>query len=76
MYNAFTHHALNDAQPVPEQRSAAPSQLPPSLQTKHDILRYGISLGSVCICCPGRAIYQLPVHLLTARTGEAEKFLI
>lgn len=29
MYNAFTHHALNDAQPVPEQRSAAPSQLPP-----------------------------------------------
>ena len=28
MYNAIAHHSLTDAQLVPEQRSASPSQLP------------------------------------------------
>ena len=29
MHNAIAHHSLTDAQLVPEQRSAPPSQLPP-----------------------------------------------
>ena len=29
IHNAIAHHPLTDAQPVPEQPSASPSQLPP-----------------------------------------------
>ena len=29
MHSAIAHHPLTDAQPVPEQPSASPSQLPP-----------------------------------------------
>ena len=63
MHNAIAHHSLTDAQLVPEQRSAPPGQLPPSLYTGHDVIWYGISLWPVWVSCPGGVRSQALVPL-------------
>jgi len=69
MYNAIAHHPKPNAQPVPEQRSLTPGQLPP-LYTEHDVIWYGISLGLVWVSCPGCVPSQplVKINSLPAQT--------
>lgn len=69
MYGAVAHHALTDAQQVPEQWP--PASFTPRLYILHGVICYGISLWPVGISCPGCVSSQLlvPPSLLTGGVG-------
>ena len=66
MHNAIAHHLLTDAQPVPKQQSAPPSQLPQVYIL--DVTSYGMkplaSLGQLSWLCALQTSCAPPAFLL------------
>lgn len=76
MLSAAAQHPLTNAQPVPEQPSAPPSQLPQfvlGMTSHHAECSFGLLESAVLAVFPPNFM-GIPI-LLAGRAGEAEKSL-
>lgn len=64
MLNTFAHYILTDAQPLPKLLFWPTSH---SLNTGHDVARYGMPLWPVWVSCPNHVSSQVLVHLLAGK---------
>lgn len=74
------HHSLTDAQPVPQQQMAPPSQLPPSLNTGHDVISLcPVQVRVLALIPSGLSTFSLAEHQtlksLWVRVSTAEQQL-
>ena len=77
MHNAIAHHSLSNAQLVPKQRSAPPSQLLPVYilgMTSYG-MEYPFGQFGSAVLAVSPPNFLCPSSLLTGWAGEAEKSL-